>query len=289
MPQTGLNMGRLGNALKRGFAVRRVRSAACANCDAVMPQYAVDVMGLRFQNPVGLAAGFDRDGRLVNHLESCGFGFVEIGTVSASRRPGGGSLVAAVKNFASVRSAGRELRVGVNIGSSRDGFGTEALGEHIAAMRALWPFTDYLAINLTSPRSPARGRLELPPCAGFLAALGAERDALTRSSGLRVPLAVKLLLDHASQPLVKVLKAAQIAGIIGVSDSVEVLRTASAAFDPIPIISVGGIRSAPDVAARLAAGAMLVQIFRAFVGGSPFLPRRIVAGLQAGTELEGAG
>jgi dihydroorotate dehydrogenase len=254
-----------------------------------MPQYAVDVMGLRFQNPVGLAAGFDRDGRLVNHLESCGFGFVEIGTVSASRRPGGGSLVAAVKNLARVRSAGRGLRVGVNIGSSRDGFGTEALGEHIAAMRALWPFTDYLAINLTSPRSPARRRLELPPCAGFLAALGAERDALTRSSGLRVPLAVKLLLDHASQPLVEVLKAAQIAGIIGVSDSVDVLRTASAAFDPIPIISVGGIRSAPDVAARLAAGAMLVQIFRAFVGGSPFLPRRIVAGLQAGTELERAG
>jgi len=254
------------------------------------PKYPVDdAMGLRFQNPVGLAAGFDRDGRLLNHLESCGFDFVEIGTVSASRRPGGGSLVAAVKNFASVRSAGRELRVGVNIGSSRDGFGTEALGEHIAAMRALWPFADYLAINLTSPRSPARRRLELAPCAGFLAALGAERDALTRSSGLRVPLAVKLLLDHASQPLVEVLKAAQITGIIGVSDSVDVLRTASAAFDPIPIISVGGIRSAPDVAARLAAGAMLVQIFRAFVGGSPFLPRRIVAGLQAGTELEGAG
>ena len=282
-------MGRLRNALKRGFAIRRIRSAACASGDAVMPQYAVDVMGLRFQNPVGLAAGFDRDGRLVNHLESCGFGFVEIGTVSASRRPGGGSLVAAVKNLARVRSAGRGLRVGVNIGSSRDGFGTEALGEHIAAMRALWPFADYLAINLTSPRSPARRRLELAPCAGFLAALGAERDALTRSSGLRVPLAMKLLLDHASQPLVEVLKAAQIAGIIGVSDSVDVLRTASAAFDPIPIISVGGIRSAPDVAARLAAGAMLVQIFRAFVGGSPFLPRRIVAGLQAGTELEGAG
>src|SRR5674536_82984 len=54
---------------------------------------------------------------------------------------------------------------------------------------------------------------------------------------LRVPLAVKLLLDHASQPLVEVLKAEQITGIIGVSDSVDVLRTASAAFDPIPIIS----------------------------------------------------
>ncbi len=282
-------MRSLGNLLCRGSAAWRVRAAVHVRPDEVTPEYPVDdAIGLRFQNPVGLAAGFDRDGRLVNHLKSCGFGIVEIGTVSASRRPGGSSLVAAVKNLASARSARRDLRVGVNIGSSRDGFGREALGEHIAAMRALWPFADYLAVNLTSPRSPERRRLE-PACADFLAALGAERNALTRSSELCVPLAVKLLLDHASQPLVDVLKAAQIAGIIGVSGSVDVLRMASAAFDPIPIISVGGIRSAPDVAARLAAGAVLVQIFRAFVGGSPFLPRRIVAGLQAGAELEGAG
>jgi len=283
-------MRHLRNAIELGFAAWRVRAAVHAGLDAVAPEYPVaDAMGLRFPNPVGLAAGFDRDGRLVDRLQSCGFGFVEIGTVSASSRSGSGNLMAAAKHLARLRSAGRGLRVGVNIGSSRDGFGTEALGDHIAAMRALWPFADYLAVNLTSPRSPARQRLEPSSCAGFLAALGAEREALMRSSGLRVPLAVKLVLDHVSRPLIEVLKAARIAGIIGVSDSLAVVGTASAAFDPIPVISVGGIRSAADVAARLAAGAVLVQIFRAFVVGSPFLPRRIVAGLQAGTELEKAG
>lgn len=276
------------NAIKRARAVRRVRASLAANRSAGVPQYSVDAMGLRFPNPIGLAAGFDRDGRLLQLLGRCGFGFVEIGTVTARPRPGAGRIAAAVRNLQRRRASGLDFLIGVNIGSASDGFDERVSADYAAAMSALWSLADYLVINLTSPRSPDRRRLDSAQCCGLLLRFAEQREFLARATGRRVPLTVKLSLDEASSALIEAVKSVRIAGVIGVSGNINAVRDAVVAFDPIPVISVGSVRNAADVSARLALGATLVQIYQAFVDGSPSLPRRIIADLRCESAAKAA-
>ncbi|HWM34336.1 MAG TPA: quinone-dependent dihydroorotate dehydrogenase [Pseudolysinimonas sp.] len=288
------------------------------------PGLVVRTLGLEFPSPFGLAAGFDKDARVIRGLGLLGFGHVEIGTVTARAQPGnprprlfrlipdravinrmgfnnaGADAVAARVR----RAASRRVRpvIGVNIGKSRVVEVDDAAADYLASTRALAPLADYLVVNVSSPNTPGlRGLQELDRLAPLLetvrdAAAGTpvlvkiapdlSDDEVRRIAGLVVRLGLPGIVATnttvsrdglSSAP--EALEAAGAGGLSGAplaARSLEVLRILRAAVPPgLCIISVGGVESGDDVAARLEAGATLVQGYTAFLYRGPLWARQI--------------
>lgn len=140
------------------------------------PALAVETLGLRFESPFGMAAGFDKDARSIRGLWALGFGHVEIGTVTAIAQEGnpmprlfrlvddravinrmgfnnGGAAAAAERVRRQRRHRARPI-IGANIGKSRVVAVEDAVADYRASARALAPVADYLAINVSSPNTP---------------------------------------------------------------------------------------------------------------------------------------
>jgi len=139
-----------------------------------------EIMGLRFRSPVGLASGFDKDGRCLPALERFGFGFVEAGGVTV--RPQEGNPPPRLQRFPTVGAlingmgfpnqgvdeiSGRlahgkrlSIPVGWNLAKSRDTPPEDAGNDFIAVMHGLWPYADYFSINVSSPNTPGLRQLE---------------------------------------------------------------------------------------------------------------------------------
>jgi dihydroorotate dehydrogenase len=146
----------------------------------------IELMGLRFRNPVGLGAGFDKDGLAIRGWAALGFGFVELGTVTPRPQPGnprprlfrlpadealinrmGFNNLGADALARRIADARLHLPdgfvIGVNIGRNRDTPDDAALDDYVAAADAVADVADYLAINVSSPNTPGlRGRLQRP-------------------------------------------------------------------------------------------------------------------------------
>ena len=182
---------------------------------ASLPAVPVQVMGLRFSNPVGLAVGLDKNGDHIDGLATLGFGFIELGTVTPRAQPGNArprlfripeaqALINRLgfNNFGIdrlVRNVGARRWpgvLGINIGKN---FATpieRAAEDYLACMRKAYACADYLAVNISSPNTPNLRRLqETEQLERLLAALKAEQAVLTRSHGRYVPLAVKIAPD----------------------------------------------------------------------------------------------
>jgi dihydroorotate dehydrogenase len=194
------------------------------------------VWGLRFPNPVGLAAGMDKGEVLAPAWFHLGFGFVEVGTVTP--RPQSGNprprlfrlrqhraIVNRMgfNNPGAARVAERLSRlprqpgpVGVNLGRNKDTPNERAADDYVAAFRALAPHADYAAINVSSPNTPGLRALQ---ASGELRALVEEvvraRDELRRSTGRRVPLLVKVSPDELPERLEAIADAAVAGGADG--------------------------------------------------------------------------
>ena len=140
------------------------------------PALAVETLGLRFESPFGMAAGFDKDAQSIRGLWALGFGHVEIGTVTAIAQEGnpmprlfrlvddravinrmgfnnGGAAAAAERVRRQRRHRARPI-IGANIGKSRVVAVEDAVADYRASARALAPVADYLAINVSSPNTP---------------------------------------------------------------------------------------------------------------------------------------
>lgn len=139
----------------------------------------VEVFGLKFANPVGLAAGFDKNCLVVDQVASLGFGFVEVGTVTYRPQPGnpkprlfrlpadhallnrlgfnndGAEVIA--ERLAKVN---RKCVIGVNIGRNKDISNDDAVDNYIASFDLLQPLADYVAINISSPNTPGLRELQ---------------------------------------------------------------------------------------------------------------------------------
>lgn len=133
----------------------------------------IERFGLTFANPIGMAAGFDKNGLVVEQLASLGFGFVEVGTVTARPQPGNpiprlfrvpesGALInrlgfnndGAAVVAKRLKSVKRKCVVGVNIGRNKDVTNENAVENYVEAFRRLQPVADYVAINVSSPNTP---------------------------------------------------------------------------------------------------------------------------------------
>ena len=279
----------------------------------------VEAFGLRFANPIGLAAGLDKNALALTGWAALGFSHVEVGTVTPRAQPGNprprvfrlphdralinrmgfpNDGAAAVAERLTMRPAG--LVVGGNIGKGRETPLEAALDDYLAAAQLLGPLVDYLAINVSSPNTPGLRLLQTPEH------LATSVTELRRLAGR--PVLVKLapdLHDDALPELVSAVRQAGAAGLIaantttsrvnlrypsplaveagglsGVPLACQALaltaRLADLAGPDLTVISVGGIFSAADVQARLAAGARLVQVYTSLVYQGPGLVPRLL-------------
>jgi dihydroorotate dehydrogenase len=179
------------------------------------PSLPVEVMGLRFPNPVGLAAGLDKEARCIAPLLDFGFGFLELGTVTPQPQPGNPKprLIrlkrhAAIINRMGFNSSGlavfvanlaaqpRRGLIGINLGKNKLTPDTQAIDDYLAGLRAVYAHADYVTLNISSPNTPGlRALQDEAPLAALLGALKKEQGLLTRTHGRHVPIALKIAPD----------------------------------------------------------------------------------------------
>jgi dihydroorotate dehydrogenase len=309
----------------RRLAVLSRRPAALAALRRLYARSAPrTVFGVRFPNPVGLAAGLDKDGRALPAWPALGFGFVEVGTVTRHAQPGNptprlfrlpasDALINRMgfNNTGAATLAGRldeiqplPVPLGISLGKSKVTPLEEAVEDYLFSLRALRPFADYVAVNVSSPNTPGlRSLQDRGALSELLAALRADAGP--------TPLLVKVapdLTDHALGELLEVCAAHGVAGVVATNTTLsrEGLAPADARLaaeagglsgrplaerarevvtfiakrSELPVIGVGGILAPEDALRLFDAGASLVQVYTGLIYRGPALIRRIVRGLR---------
>ncbi len=188
------------------------------------PRLAVEAFGLRFANPVGLAAGFDKNGAIAHKAGALGFGFTEVGTVTPLPQSGNprprlfrlpehdGIINRFGFNNLGLASAHRRLRkggavLGVNIGANKDA--TNRVADYVAGVRAFVDLADYLTINVSSPNTPSLRDLQKPEALDELLSRVLEaRDVKTAIFG-RKPILLKIAPDLTLSDLDAILRVAR--------------------------------------------------------------------------------
>jgi dihydroorotate dehydrogenase len=196
------------------------------------PALRVHALGLDFPSPLGLAAGFDKDAEAYDALGAFGFGFVEVGTVTASPQPGNPKprLFRLVEDRAIVNRMGfnnhgaeaaarrldrpRGTIVGVNIGKTKVVPEHEAVADYVASTERLAALADYLVVNVSSPNTP--GLRNLQAVEHLRPLLEAVREAADRTTTRRVPLLVKIAPDLADADIDAIADLAVELGLDGI-------------------------------------------------------------------------
>ena len=181
----------------------------------------VNVMGINFPNPVGLAAGLDKNASALDGFAALGFGFVEVGTVTPRPQPGNakprmfrlpeaqaiinrmGFNNDGVDNLvANVKRAKFDGVLGINIGKNFDTAVEDAAADYIICMQKVYQYASYITINISSPNTPGLRDLQYgESLTQLLSALKQEQTALTQTYGRYVPLAVKIAPDMDAEQL----------------------------------------------------------------------------------------
>ncbi len=201
------------------------------------PEKPVEAFGLRFPNPVGLAAGYDKDGLAWRGLATLGFGSIEVGTVTPRPQPGNPKprVFRLVEDRAVINRMGfpglgadavaRRLRnrrdrrviIGVNLGKNKDTSLENAASDYITLMRQFMPLADYLAINVSSPNTVGLRRLQgRAMLEGLLEAIAKEREMIATGRGGHAPILVKLAPDLSEEELDDALEVIVRTGMDGV-------------------------------------------------------------------------
>ncbi len=175
----------------------------------------VNVMGLEFKNPLGLAAGLDKNGDYINALASLGFGFIEIGTVTPRPQPGNPKprLFRIPEHQAIINRMGfnnlgidhllRQVKqaqfkgiLGINIGKNFETPLTEAVDDYLIGLRKAYPVADYITVNISSPNTVNLRRLQHgDEIKRLISELKAEQCKLHRHQHRYVPLVLKIAPD----------------------------------------------------------------------------------------------
>jgi dihydroorotate dehydrogenase len=197
----------------------------------------VDLFGIHFRNPIGLAAGYDKDGLGWQGLASLGFGHVEVGTVTLEPQEGNPRprLFRLVKEKALINRMGfpgkgahfaaRQLHgrhpngvvLGVNIGKNKNTPNEEAARDYLALQEIFTPLADYLAINVSSPNTVGLRRLQArDQLEALLGELAQKRAHMVEHGSPRIPILVKLAPDLSDAELEDALTAIANTGMDGV-------------------------------------------------------------------------
>lgn len=221
------------------------------------------VAGLTFKNPVGLAAGFDKNAELVDEMAALGFGFVEIGTVTPRPQVGNdkprlfrlpadrailnrmgfnnkGADVAAAK----LRNRTSTIIIGGNIGKNKDTPNERAAEDYVYCFEALYEVVDYFVVNVSSPNTP--GLRELQEKAPLTQLLNTLQDR-NRTKPKAKPIFLKIapdLTDAQLDDIIQIVKETQIAGVIATNTTIgrERLKTPTTRLEQL---GAGGLSGQP--------------------------------------------
>jgi dihydroorotate dehydrogenase len=291
-----------------------------------------EVFGLHFDNPVGLAAGLDKNGAHVDALAALGFGFIEVGTTTPRAQLGNpkprmfrlpeyagvinrlgfnnDGVDALLRNVERAKFSGV---LGINIGRNKDTPNERAIDDYLLCLERVYARASYITVNISSPNTQGLRDLQKEePLTRFIGTLREAQERLGAQHRQRKPMLLKIapdLSDSELDAVARVLRTANIDGVIctnttldrapvathrhaneagGLSGkpvfakSTAVLRgMAERLGAKIPLIGVGGIVSGDDAAAKIDAGAALVQFYTGMVYRGPSLIGECVEAIRA--------
>ncbi|WP_294192832.1 quinone-dependent dihydroorotate dehydrogenase [uncultured Sphingomonas sp.] len=296
-------------------------AAAGAPMRPRVPHLPVRVAGLEFTNPLGLAAGVDKDARAISGWFALGFGMVEVGTLTPLPQPGNpkprlfrltedGAVInrmgfnngGQAAGIARAAAAKRTGVLGINVGANKDA--SDRVADYVTGVTTAARVADYVTINISSPNTP--GLRDLQEGAAL-------RDLLAACQAAKgdTPLFLKVAPDLSPAQIDDVARAAIDGGVDAlIMGNTTISRPALASRHKgetgglsgaplrelararlvdfrratggaLPLIAAGGIDTGAEAYARIRAGASLVQVYSAMVYGGPALPARILRELEA--------
>lgn len=203
------------------------------------PRLEKEVFGLKFKNPVGLAAGFDKDAKLYNELSTLGFGFIEIGTLTPKSQEGNpkkrlfrlksdrGIINRMGFNNGGVQEAvarlkrNKQVLIGGNIGKNKVTTNEEAVKDYEVCFEALYDYVDYFVVNVSSPNTPnLRDLQDKEPLTYLLQTLQNKNKTKAKAK----PILLKIAPDLTQQQLldiIDIIASTQIAGVIATNTTIS--------------------------------------------------------------------
>jgi dihydroorotate dehydrogenase len=253
------------------------------------PERPVKAFGLKFRNPVGLAAGYDKDGVAMRGLAALGFGHLEIGTVTPRPQPGnprprvfrlvedqavinrmgfpGNGMAYVANQISSKAHRPPSVVLGVNLGKNKDTPLEEAANDYLALMRTFSKLADYLAINISSPNTVGLRRLQgRDMLENLLGAVAKERQAATRGGGKALPVLVKLAPDLSDEELEDAIEVVLRTGMDGIIATNTTLGRAG--LRSRCQAETGGLSGSP---LRSRSEAVLARILKGLAGRIPVI------------------
>ena len=255
-------------ALKITLAIPGMRWLARKFYVIENPRLARTVFGLTFPNPVGMAAGFDKNAELVGELSDLGFGFVEIGTVTPRPQPGnprprlfrlktdGGLINRMGFNNKGAGPAAERLRhytqtqrdrrviVGGNIGKNKDTPNENALVDYLSSFRDLFDVVDYFVVNVSSPNTPGlRDLQEREPLTRLLTALQQENQQRPVAKPILLKIAPDLINGQLDD-IIAIVTETGIAGVIATNTTISRAGLQTSALE-VEQLGAGGVSGKP--------------------------------------------
>ena len=224
------------------------------------PKLEKEVFGLRFSNPVGLAAGFDKDAKLFDELANFGFGFIEIGTVTPLPQKGNSKprLFRLKKDNALINRMGfnntglesiisrlrrkkSDIIIGGNIGKNKLTPNSKAIEDYSICFEKLYPFVDYFVVNVSSPNTPGlRDLQDKEPLTRLLQKINSQKD-------VRKPILLKIAPDLSNNQLDDIISIISNTGIDGVVATNTTIDRSNLITkkDQLNLIGKGGLSGRP--------------------------------------------
>jgi dihydroorotate dehydrogenase len=264
-----------------------------------------EVMGLSFPNAVGLAAGLDKNGAVIDGMASLGFGFIEVGTVTPRPQPGNAKpRLFRVDNLVeNVKAAKYKGILGINIGKNFDTPNEKAVDDYLICMQSVYAHASYITVNISSPNTKNLRDLQAAEAlSSLLGSLKLEQTRLAEKHGKYVPITLKIAPDLSEPQVIEIadlLMQHKIDGVIATNttlarDAVKGMKNAEETGglsgapvrnqstiviqqlskqlqNALPIIGVGGILTGADAVEKIAAGASLVQVYSGLIYAGPKL------------------
>jgi dihydroorotate dehydrogenase len=227
------------NVLKVVFSIPGSQAIAKQLFKVKLPSGEKELMGLKFPNPIGLAAGFDKDGKLYRELSAFGFGFIEVGTVTPKPQPGNDRprMFRLPKDSGLINRMGfnnegvqalkgrlqnrpRNIIIGGNIGKNKATANEDAISDYEICFEELYPVVDYFVVNVSSPNTPGlRALQEREPLTKLLQRL----HDLNQQKKPK-PLLLKIAPDLTNEQLdeiVDIVKSVGLQGIIATNTTIS--------------------------------------------------------------------